>query len=42
VRPLFDIHRLHVCGRPQADGRVALWARDFEGALAMQAEAHTE
>jgi 3-methylfumaryl-CoA hydratase len=42
VRPLFDIHRFHVCGRPQAEGRVALWARDFEGALAMQAEAHTE
>jgi 3-methylfumaryl-CoA hydratase len=42
MRPLFDIHRFHVCGRALADGRVALWARDFEGALAMQAEAHTE
>jgi 3-methylfumaryl-CoA hydratase len=42
VRPLFDIHRFHVCGRRQAEVRVALWARDFEGALAMQAEAHTE
>jgi 3-methylfumaryl-CoA hydratase len=42
VRPCFDIHRFHVCGRPEADGRVALWARDHEGALAMRAEAHIE
>ncbi|MEY3252188.1 MAG: hypothetical protein RL227_1161 [Pseudomonadota bacterium] len=42
VRPIFDIHRFHVCGRLEAGGRVALWARDHEGALAMRAEAHTE
>jgi 3-methylfumaryl-CoA hydratase len=41
VRPVFDIHRFHVCGRPEADGAVALWARDHEGALAMQARAET-
>ncbi len=39
LRPLFDIHRFAVCGRPDSAGRVALWARDHEGALAMQAEA---
>lgn len=39
VRPLFDTHGFTVCGRPEADNRVALWARDHEGALAMQASA---
>jgi 3-methylfumaryl-CoA hydratase len=39
VRPLFDIHPFTVCGRPDGDGRLALWARDHEGHLAMQAEA---
>jgi 3-methylfumaryl-CoA hydratase len=39
VRPLFDIHRFSVCGRDVGDARVALWARDHEGALAMQAQA---
>jgi 3-methylfumaryl-CoA hydratase len=43
VRPIFDIHRFMVCGRTEAgaDGmqRVALWARDHEGFLAMQAQA---
>jgi len=39
LRPLFDIHRFAVCGRPDSAGRVALWARDHEGWLAMQAEA---
>ncbi|MEF7614209.1 MaoC family dehydratase N-terminal domain-containing protein [Aquincola sp. MAHUQ-54] len=39
VRPIFDIHRFHVCGRPDGDGRFALWARDHEGLLAMQATA---
>ena len=41
VSPLFDIHRFTVCGRPGAgsDGTVALWARNHEGALAMQASA---
>jgi len=39
VRPLFDIHRFTVCGRDDGRGRIALWARDHEGALAMQASA---
>jgi 3-methylfumaryl-CoA hydratase len=42
VRPVFDIHRFTVCGREEtrADrGTVALWARDHEGWLAMQANA---
>jgi len=38
VRPLFDIYRFTVCGRHR-EGRVALWARDHEGALAMDATA---
>jgi 3-methylfumaryl-CoA hydratase len=37
-RPLFDIHRFTVCGR--ADGKsVALWTRDHEGWLTMEATA---
>jgi 3-methylfumaryl-CoA hydratase len=40
VRPLFDINRFRVCGQPQPDGTsVRLWARDHEGALAMDATA---
>jgi len=39
VRPLFDIHPFTVCGEPQADGSVKLWARDHEGHLAMEATA---
>ena len=39
VRPIFDIHRFHVCGRPDGIRRHALWARDHEGALAMEASA---
>ena len=39
VRPIFDIHPFEVCGRPEGDGRVALWARDHVGLLAMQASA---
>ena len=39
LRPLFDIHRFSVCGRPDGDRRYRLWARDHEGALAMQADA---
>jgi 3-methylfumaryl-CoA hydratase len=45
VRPLFDIHRFEVCGREErADSgrRFALWARDHEGWLAMQATAEVE
>jgi 3-methylfumaryl-CoA hydratase len=37
VRPLFDIHRFIVCGRSDAGQHVALWARDHEGCLAMEA-----
>jgi 3-methylfumaryl-CoA hydratase len=39
VRPIFDIHRFSVCGRPEGANAVLLWARDHEGALAMQARA---
>jgi 3-methylfumaryl-CoA hydratase len=35
--PVFDIHRFQVCGRDDGAGRVALWARDHQGRLAMQA-----
>lgn len=38
LRPLFDIHRFTVCGRTEAK-RVALWTRDHEGWLTMQATA---
>ena len=37
--PLFDIHPFTVCGKRAADGSVSLWARNHEGALAMQARA---
>jgi len=37
VHPVFDIHRFRVCGRDDGPGRLALWARDHEGHLAMQA-----
>ena len=39
VRPIFDIHRFSVCGRDEGGGKLTLWARDHEGALAMQAAA---
>ena len=39
VRPIFDIHRFRVCGREEGERRHALWARDHEGALAMEAHA---
>jgi 3-methylfumaryl-CoA hydratase len=39
VRPLFDINRFKVCGRPEGQGRYALWARDHDGFLAMEATA---
>jgi len=39
VSPLFDIHPFTLCGQHQAEGRVALWARNHEGGLAMQAQA---
>ena len=38
VRPLFDIHRFTVCGHREGNS-VALWARDHEGWLAMEASA---
>ena len=43
IRPVFDIHTFSVCGQAEAgahgEQRVALWARDHEGFLAMQAHA---
>jgi 3-methylfumaryl-CoA hydratase len=36
---LFDLHAFDVCGRFDSDRHVALWARNHEGALAMQASA---
>jgi 3-methylfumaryl-CoA hydratase len=39
ARPIFDLHRFAVCGRGESAGRHALWARDHQGALAMQASA---
>jgi len=40
IRPLFDIAPFFVCGRPEADGkRVALWAKNAEGWVAMEAHA---
>ncbi len=38
LRPLFDIHRFTVCGRAEGK-RVALWTRDHEGSLTMDASA---
>ena len=38
VRPLFDIHRFTVCGHREGNS-VALWARDHEGWVAMEASA---
>ena len=40
MRPLFDTQAFTLCGRVEADPHhVALWARDHEGMLAMQAQA---
>ena len=40
ISALFDTGPFFVCGRPTSDGRaVALWARDSEGALAVEATA---
>ena len=38
VRPLFDIHRFTVCGKCD-DKKMALWTRDHEGWLTMEAQA---
>jgi 3-methylfumaryl-CoA hydratase len=37
--PLFDGHPFEVCGRVDGARAVTLWARNHEGALAMQASA---
>ena len=39
VGTLFDLHPFALCGKREADGSVALWARDHQGHCAMQAEA---
>ncbi|HUF20991.1 MAG TPA: MaoC family dehydratase N-terminal domain-containing protein [Burkholderiales bacterium] len=39
VSPLFDIHRFTVCGLPESGNRIALWARNHEGGLAMEGTA---
>jgi 3-methylfumaryl-CoA hydratase len=39
MSPIFDIHPFAVCGRAEGDRGFALWARNHEGALAMQATA---
>ena len=39
VSPLFDIAPFAVRGQPGANGQVALWARNAQGNLAMEAEA---
>jgi 3-methylfumaryl-CoA hydratase len=37
--PLFDLHPFDVCGRFDGERNVTLWARNHQGALAMQASA---
>lgn len=37
VRPLFDMHSFRLCGRPDGNGSVHLWAEDAEGFLCMDA-----
>jgi len=39
ISPLFDLHPFEVCGRADGERRFALWARNHEGGLAMQASA---
>ena len=39
VKPVFDTSPFHIEGRPDGDGHVALWVRDPDGHLAMQASA---
>ena len=39
LRPVFDIHKFTVCGHNDGSGRVALWTRDHDGWLTMQASA---
>ena len=42
VGPLFDTHRFELCGRPDGARKFALWARNQEGALAMEASAEID
>ncbi|AOB29393.1 acyl-CoA dehydrogenase [Bordetella sp. H567] len=39
MRPCFAGNALTVCGKPQAHGEIALWSKDHEGNLGMQATA---
>jgi len=39
VSPLFDLHPFELCGGPDGERGFALWARNHEGGLAMQATA---
>jgi 3-methylfumaryl-CoA hydratase len=39
VKPLFDTAPFQVCGRPEGDRQVKLWARTPDGHLAMEASA---
>ena len=42
LRPICDLNPFFVCGEPQPDGKtIRLWARDHEGAVAMEASATT-
>ena len=42
AKPLFDTAPFFVCGRPENGGRVALWAKNAEGELCMDAVAVTD
>ena len=42
VGPLFDTHPFELCGRPDGARKFALWARNHEGALAMEASAEID
>jgi 3-methylfumaryl-CoA hydratase len=42
VSPLFDATPFSVCGAPESNSKVSLWAQNAEGQLAMKAEAVTE
>jgi 3-methylfumaryl-CoA hydratase len=42
VSPLFDTAAFLVCGAPEPDGKVSLWAQSADGQLAMKAEAVTD
>jgi len=39
VSPLFDVAPFSLCGAPEADGKVNLWAQSADGKLAMKADA---